>query len=135
MYSVEYTCTSNEIRVTTNSIITARPSICVPTPSSNPPLRHQVAWCTTGVTAGRCSSAPSRPTLRPSACARPPNALCCPPSASLTRLTHCTSVPIDSRNDAPTAAMPISEPCRGMRLPKRRIATNDSAGISGISQA
>ena len=33
MYSVEYTCTSSEIVVTTNIIITASPSIWMPTPS------------------------------------------------------------------------------------------------------
>ena len=36
-------CTSSEISVTTNSIITARPSIWVPTVNSTPPFCHQVS--------------------------------------------------------------------------------------------
>ena len=43
-------CTSSEINVTTKSIITARPSIRVPTENSIPALRHQVTVCTIGVT-------------------------------------------------------------------------------------
>jgi hypothetical protein len=38
-------------------------------------------------------------------------------------------------NAIPTAAMPISEPPRGSRLPNARIRTNDSAGMAGINQA
>jgi hypothetical protein len=44
MYSVEYTCTSNEIVVTTNIIITASPSIWMPAPSLIPAFWNQVMW-------------------------------------------------------------------------------------------
>ena len=43
-------CTSSEIRVTTKSIITTRPSTRVPTPNEIPLFCHQVNECTTGVT-------------------------------------------------------------------------------------
>src|SRR6476660_8284035 len=43
--------TSSEISVTTKSIITARPSICVPTVKSIPPFCHHVTVWITGWTA------------------------------------------------------------------------------------
>ena len=33
------------------------------------------------------------------------------------------------------AVMPISEPVHGIRLPKKRIRTNDTTGIGGMIQA
>ena len=45
-------CTSSEISVTTKSIITARPSMWVPTLNLVPPFCHHVMWWMTGVTTG-----------------------------------------------------------------------------------
>ena len=42
MYSSEYTCTSSEISVTTNIIITASPSIWMPTVSRTPAFWNHV---------------------------------------------------------------------------------------------
>src|SRR3954452_8937082 len=133
MYSSEYTCTSSEISVTTNIIITARPSICVPTVSLVPAFSNHVNWWMTGSTCASPPSVPSRPMPRPSA----PMMLAapCESSAFCTRLIHCTIAPMESRNDAHTATIPTSAPWRGKRLPSRRITTNESAGISGTSHA
>ncbi len=124
-------CTSSEISVTTKSIITARPSIWVPTLKLMPPFDHHVTLWMTGATTAWCSSLAERKPL--------PNALSmprlCSSAASLTRCIHCTAVMHDSTKDEPTAKIPISEPCRGMRLPKKRISANETAGMSGMSQA
>ncbi len=48
-------CTSSEISVTTKSIITARPSIWVPTVNFTPPFCHQVTVWITGLTTASCS--------------------------------------------------------------------------------
>src|SRR4051794_24164880 len=42
---------------------------------------------------------------------------------------------IDSTNVEPRAMRPIGAPLPGVRFPKNRISTNDSAGIAGNSQA
>ena len=119
--------------VTTNIIITARPSIWVPTVSFTPAFWNHVYWWMTGSTRVSPPSAPKRPMPRPSAPIAPPRP--CEWSAFWTRSIHCATAPHDSRNDAPTAAIPTSEPPRGKRLPKSRITTNDSAGINGTSHA
>src|SRR5690242_19404948 len=67
--------------------------------------------------------------LRPSA----PSAV--PSLASWTRVIQRTSAPHDKTNEAVSAAIPTSDPWRGMRLPNNRITTNDTAGISGMSHA
>ena len=55
--------------------------------------------------------------------------------AASTRSIHCDAAMHDITNDAPTAAMPISAPCFGMRLPKKMMRTNAIAGTVGMSQA
>ena len=84
MYAVEYTWMSSEISVTTKHIITASPSIRMPTPNSMLPFCHHVRWWTTGVTTASPwpPSAPNTP--RPSA-RRPPSF---PPVALSTRSIH-----------------------------------------------
>src|SRR5579871_6236900 len=122
-------CTSSEISVTTNIIITQRPSIWMPAWILTPLNWNHVTCLTTGNTVASPPASPRCPTLRP----RAPSAV--PPLALWTRWIHCTTAPHERMNDALNAAMPISDPSRGMRLPKNRIATNDSAGISGMSHA
>src|SRR3974377_57758 len=119
--------TSSEISVTTNIIITASPSIWMPALSLNVPLSNHVVARVMGSTAG--PSALKRPTARP----RAPSAEV--PSALRRWLIHWIAAPTDSTNDAPTAAMPTSDPLRGRRLPNNKMTANDSAGMSGTSHA
>ncbi len=70
-------------------------------------------------------------TVRPNAENSPSSAL----FASSTCWIHWNAVHTDSTNDAPIAAMPISEPLNGIRLPKRMINQNEMAGMSGMSHA
>ena len=49
-YSVEYSCTSVEMKATRISAITASPSMCSPIPNSMPPDCHHVHCLTTGAT-------------------------------------------------------------------------------------
>src|SRR6266511_35291 len=114
--------------VTTNIIITASPSICVPTPKSMLPFCHHVIEWTTGFTTSWCSA----PAISPLPNAARPSDL---PVASLTRSNHWTPAMHASTNDVPTAAMPISAPFFGMRLPKKRIKKNEAAGSEGMIQA
>ena len=57
------------------------------------------------------------------------------PLASSTRWIHWTAVMHDSTKDAPTAVMPISDPCFGIFLPKNRIRKNDTTGMAGMIHA
>ena len=52
--------------------------------------------------------------------------------APLGDLAHLAAERTANKKQTPTAAMPISEPLRGMRLPKKRIATNDAAISAGM---
>ena len=108
MYSVEYTCTSSEIVVTTNSIITVRPSTWMPT-SMRPPLAalafHQLTACSIG---SRIFPGP------------------------WSRSIHCTTEMQAMTKDDATARTPISDPFRGSRFPTTRMAKNDTAGTRGI---
>src|SRR5713101_3709636 len=99
--------TSSEISPATNNIITARPAMRVPTVNLVPAFCHQVIACTTGWVG----------------------------SSPCTRSIHCTAATTDSTNDAPTAAIPISEPRLGRRFPKNRIRKKETAGIAGMIQA
>src|SRR5436190_23843242 len=49
--------------------------------------------------------------------------------------TKCPRMMSDRRKLAPTAAIPISAPFPGIRLPKNRIRKNETAGNAGISHA
>ncbi len=69
--------------VTTKHIITARPSMRMPTPNSKPPFCHHVMWCSTGVTIGLPSPLCTK-RLRPSA----PRPSALPPEADSTRSIH-----------------------------------------------
>ncbi len=117
--------------VTTKSIITASPSIWVPTVNLTPPFCHQVTVLMTGFTTVSWSPPWAKKPF-PNAWSTPPADL---PSASFTRWIHWTAVTHASTNDTPSAVMPISEPCLGILLPKNRISTNEAAGIAGMSQA
>ena len=54
--------------------------------------------------------------------------------AWFTSLIHWPAVQRASTREAPTAAMPSSEPPRGMRLPKNRMAKKLAAGMAGMIQ-
>ena len=122
-------CTSSEISVTTNSIITARPSIWMPTPNSTPPFCHHVTWWTTGVTTGFAVATALGAEHAAAERARGRSRdrrWRLDPVDPLVRPRRTTST-----NDAPSAAMPTSAPFFGKRFPKNRIRTNDTAGIAG----
>ena len=61
--------------------------------------------------------------------------LAVPPVALSTRSIHWKAATTDSTNDVPTAPMPISAPCFGIRFPKKRIRRNETAGSAGMIQA
>src|SRR6266540_134558 len=125
MYLVEYTCTRNDTSVTMKSIITARPSMWMPTSNFTFEFCHHVKPRSTEVTPLSCVGRSARPN---------------PPMASLplwssTRWIHWTPAMHDSTNDAPTVPTASSAPLRGRRFPNSRTAAKPSAGRSGMIQA
>ena len=116
--------------VTTNSIITASPSIWVPTPNSTPPFCHQVTVWMTGVTTASACSPPRRRRAPLPKHAR--EAVLVPPVASSTRWIHCDRG--DARQHerrADRERCRSRSPCCGMRFPKKRMRTNETAGMRG----
>ena len=133
MYSSEKMCTSSEMIVTITTIAATRPSTCDPIGHFTPPMSNQLTDLMIGATTGRWDSpsASGAITERPKADSKPSWAV----FASSTCWIHWNAVQTDSTNDAPMAAMPISEPLKGIRLPKRMINQNEMAGMSGMSHA
>ena len=115
--------------------------------NSTPPLDHQVhdfvigldlellvRLALLGVLLAASAAAPRRPSSACSLGSAPP-ASCAASSAcsaSLTCSRHWTLVARARAKQTPSAAMPISAPLYGIRLPKNRIRKNDAAGISGM---
>ena len=105
------------------SIATTRPSTCVPIGHFTPPMSNQFTDLMIGATTRCCDSPSARGAIteRPKAeNSRSFRARL----ASSTCWIHWNAVQIDRTNDAPIAAMPISEPLQGIRLPKRMISQN-----------
>ena len=125
MYLVEYTCTRNETSVTMNSIITAKPSMWMPTPNLTLAFCHHVKLRSTAVMPPSCVGRSARP--------NPPIAAL--PVWSSTRWIHWTATMQDSTNDAPTVATASSAPLRGSRFPNSSTATKPSPGSKGMIQA
>ena len=121
--------------VTTNSIITASPSIVGADAELDaavlPPRDavHDRRDDRLAVLALGGEQAPPERARAPRAC----------PVASRPGRSTATTATHESTNDAPTAAMPISAPLRGSRFPKKRITTNETAGSErddpGVSRA
>src|SRR5262249_28513167 len=97
----------------------------MPTPNLTLPFSHHVTPRSTAATPLSCAGSRARPNPRTAPWA----------GASSTRWIHCTSAMQASTNDAPTEVTASSAPLRGSRFPKKRTATNPSAGRSGMSQA
>src|SRR5260370_3470762 len=112
MYAYEYTCTHSEMKVTTNIISTAKPSMWMPKRTRAAPLLNQVNRSRSRK--GRTLSVPS-------------------PTGE--RWIHAMAVRTARTNETPTAGMPTSEPPRGIRLPSSRITGNASVGMSGTIHA
>src|SRR5947209_239385 len=100
-------CTSSEIVATTKHIITASPSICVPTVSLIPELWNQVTVWTTG-------DAGWSPWMR---------------------WIHWTSAPTESSQSIASAPMPTYAAREPQRRPNSRITQKVTAGTSGIRNA
>ena len=111
-------CTSNEMSVTTNSIITASPSTWVPTPNLTAPLCHHVDVVDHRLDGRVLAGVEALPERRSSPC----SAVRVVDAGSTDRVTH------ESTNDAPTARIPISAPFLGRRLPKNRISEERHRG-------
>src|SRR6478752_6153648 len=121
---------------TTNNINALSPSTRVPTWTVTPSSWNQVTLRTTGSVT--CTS--SSPLVAPDEASAPgvadASVLTLPDfSAELTRWIQPTPTTTDSTKMMASAAMPISEPPRGSRLPNPRIAKNDTAGMRGMIQA
>src|SRR6266478_6454467 len=95
------------MKVTTKTIITLRPSMCVPARIVPWPVFHHVMF-------------------RSTASRRWPEC---------GRAIHTPAEITANTNEEPTAAMPTSEPFRGSRRPKKRMTRNETNGTAGISQA
>src|SRR5688572_1057636 len=145
------------MRATVSSMITVKPSTCVPTFTSKPPELNQVVSFTTGprmcsTSASSACSTTSPPSSSsamrtmgapPSECSSSTSsstwpasgAWCTSTSRPLSRSTHWTPMTTDSTSVAPTARTPISEPPLGSRFPKKRISQNEVNVIAGMTQA
>ena len=118
--------------VTTNSIITARPSTVVPTVKSTPPFCHHVSVCTTGATTGAASCRRLREDA-PAERARGPR---CGRWRRRRGRSTATAATIDSTNDAPTASdADLGALASGGASRRTGSATNETAGIAGMIQA
>ena len=135
-------CTSSEMSVTVNSIITDRPSASVPSSKWTPSTWNQVMRSTTGPTG--VTSSPVRPTrvvallIAPET--RAPETVCSGRpvlgwvlaaataetgtlGGSLTRWIHWIPAQLDSTKQMPTAPMPMAEQAfSGSRLPISRMS-------------
>src|SRR5713101_4048959 len=112
MYSAEKTWTISDTKVTMKRSITVRPSMWIPKLVVVPPNLNQRNRSREAV--GRIRSSPS-------------------PIGE--RWIQATAVRIDNTKEAPTAAIPSSEPFRGNRLPRRRMMTNEAVGMAGMTHA
>ncbi len=102
--------TIDEMKVTTNSSITARPSMWIPKLVVLPPNRNHRNRSLTA--AGRMWSGPAG-----------------------ARWIQATTTPRARTKLMSTEATPTSEPCLGRRLPNSRMTTKLRAGTRGMSQA
>ena len=103
-------CTIDEMKPTTNSSMTARPSMWIPKwVVLGPILNHKKRSLTA---AGRMWSGPAG-----------------------ARWIHATAVPIASAKLMSTDATPTSEPLWGIFFPNSRMITKLRLGTSGMSQA
>ena len=146
-------CTSSEMSVTVNSIITDRPSASVPSSKWTPSTWNQVTRSTTGPTG--VTSSPVRPTrsvaLLTAPETRAPVTVCTgrplgwvlaaataevwTRGGSLTRWIHWIPAQLDSTKQMPTAPMPMAEQAfSGRRLPISRMSANETAMMAGITQ-
>src|SRR3954451_22573419 len=97
--------------VTTNSMMTVRPSTWVPKSVLWPPMLNQVhsLWST----GWRSASSPSPVVERP---------------------THWMRATTDRSQESPTAPIPTQSPWRGNRFPKRRMTQNETNGRAKMIQ-
>ena len=104
----------------------------MPTPNSKPPFCHHVMWWSDRrddrLAVATALGAEHAPAERAQAALVPAGGALDPVDPLVRpRRTR-------ARTIAPSAAMPISAPFFGMRFPKKRIRTNDTAGIAGMIQ-